>query len=174
MRLSGWIIVTALLGAAPYSATAQTTGGQTTTTDQTGSATEPAQGTATATPQTTSGTGFMDRVPSHWLASIGAGTNFAQDVDDPRFDFGGGVGYLWHGVVGGEFMANFSPEFHVEGGRSLLIEDEPWVNTYMFNVMGAFPMGANASWAPYVSGGFGAMSLRSESLASEGDEDISG
>jgi hypothetical protein len=107
------------------------------------------------------------RIDSHWLASGFVGTNFGQDVDDPRFDLGGTVGYLWRGVFGGEFHANFSPGFHVEGGRGALLEnDEPWVNSYMFNAVGALPLGASDQWQPYVSGGFGSLTLRSDVLAS--------
>ena len=41
---------------------------------------------------------------------------------------------------------------------SLLFQDNPTVNTYMLNVIGAVPRG---NYFPYVSGGFGAVQLRS-------------
>ena len=143
MRASSWLIIAAC-AALPVTAAAQT---QTTTTTQ-----------------TTTDVDYDAIADDQWIASGFAGTNFGQDVDDPRLDFGGTVGYLWNGNVGVEFQANFSPGFHVEGGRSLLFADEPAVNSYMLNVMGAGRLGSEGQWQPYVSGGFGALTLRSEEL----------
>lgn len=49
---------------------------------------------------------------------------------------------------------------------------QPWVNSYMANVIGAVPIrvGANGMFQPYVSGGFGALTLRSDELLSEEGE----
>jgi hypothetical protein len=39
--------------------------------------------------------------------------------------------------------------------------DDSQVNNYMFNLVGAVPLGDNGAWQPYVSGGVGAMTFRS-------------
>lgn len=113
---------------------------------------------------------LLDRVESHWLASGFAGSNFAEDADEASVDFGGTVGYFWHGVVGGEFQANFSPEFELDAARSSLpFADEPWINSYMANAVGALPLGDNGRWRPYVSGGLGVLTLRSDTLGNGND-----
>ena len=102
---------------------------------------------------------------SHWLASGFVGSNFGStnndvvDVDrSMSFDFGGQVGYLWRGVVGGEFLANFTPSFGVNTVGALF--DNPMVSSYMANAVGALPLGAGGQFQPYISGGFGAIQMR--------------
>jgi hypothetical protein len=109
---------------------------------------------------------------SEWLASAFVGSSFgAEDAEEASLDFGGSVGYLWRGAIGGEFLANFSPDFNLDPTRSVLLSNEaPWINTYMANAMAAIPIGSTARFQPYVSGGFGAITLRSDAvLASDGD-----
>ena len=143
MRLTGWLIMAACVAGAPVTAAAQDAQIQTTTT-----LTEPTD--------------------SHWIASGFAGTNFGSDAQEASFDFGGSVGYLWNGAAGVELLANFSPEFELEGGRSaLLLGDQPWINSYMFNAIGAVPVGEDARFQPYVSGGLGALTLRSDVLITD-------
>jgi Outer membrane protein beta-barrel domain len=103
---------------------------------------------------------------SHWLASGFVGGNFgsinndAFNVDNSRsFDWGGQIGYLWRGVVGGEFLANFTPSFGVDT-LGVLVNDNPHVNSYMANAIGVLPLGAKAQFQPYISGGFGGIQMR--------------
>jgi hypothetical protein len=108
---------------------------------------------------------------NEWLGSAFVGSSFgAQDANQAGLDFGGSVGYLWRGAVGAEFQANFSPNFALDPTRSaLLIGDEPWINTYMINALAALPIGSQGRFQPYVSGGAGAITLRSDTLlASDG------
>jgi hypothetical protein len=102
---------------------------------------------------------------SHWLASGFVGANFGSGNNDffsadrsRSFDWGGQIGYLWRGVVGGEFLANFTPSFGFE--TTGLVVDNPHVNSYMVNAVGALPLGAQGQFQPYVSGGFGAIQMR--------------
>jgi hypothetical protein len=102
---------------------------------------------------------------SHWFASGFVGSDFGNNVDNASVTFGGNVGYLWHGWVGGEFLANFSPNFSLDPGRrALLAGEEPWINTYMANAIGSVPLGAEGRWQPYVSGGVGAITLNSSTI----------
>jgi hypothetical protein len=102
---------------------------------------------------------------SHWLASGFVGSNFGSSNTDffsadrsRSFDWGGQIGYLWRGVVGGEFLANFTPSFGVDTTGVIL--DNPHVNSYMANAVGALPLGAQGQFQPYISGGFGAIQMR--------------
>lgn len=123
-----------------------------------------------AAAQQTTQTTYDEPLESHWLASAFVGSNFGQDADEANVDFGGTIGYLWRGVLGAEFQANLSPDFKLEGTRSaLLFGDEPWINTYMANAIGAVPLGADGQWRPYVSGGIGAMTLRSDTIVTGGE-----
>lgn len=68
-------------------------------------------------------------------------------------------------MVGAEFLAGFTPNFNL--ANSLVSNDaSPEVNTYMFNAVGSVPLGADGQFQPYVSGGFGAITLRGATLAS--------
>jgi hypothetical protein len=103
---------------------------------------------------------------SHWLASGFVGGNFGSTnnefltVDRSRsFDWGGQVGYLWRGVVGGEFLASFTPSFGVDT-LGVLLNDNPNVNSYMANAVGVLPLGAKGQFQPYISGGFGGIQMR--------------
>ena len=101
---------------------------------------------------------------SHWLASGFVGSNFGSvdnnvTVDRSRsFDWGGQIGYLWRGVVGGEFLANFTPSFGID--TTGVIFDNPHVNSYMANGVAALPLGAQGQFQPYISAGFGAIQMR--------------
>jgi hypothetical protein len=125
----------------------------------------------TQTQTTTTTTDDSPGIASHWLASGFVGSNFGRDSDEASVDFGGTLGYLWRGVLGGEFQANFSPDFKLEGTRrALLINDEPWINSYMMNAIAAVPIGSDGGWQPFVSGGVGVLTLQSDVLqSSEGN-----
>jgi len=86
------------------------------------------------------------------------GSNFAMNASPGSADFGGSIGYLWKDKIGAEFDTGFTPNFqHQSAFFGLGIT--PQVNNYMGNVIGAFPLGAEKAWVPYVSGGAGAISL---------------
>ena len=119
-----------------------------------------AQGTATTQPVN------VGETVSHWTATGFVGGNFNSGAPAPQIDtFGGGVeyggalAYLWHGVVGGEFITSFAPSFDV---TSALIENNPHVNTYMANVIAAIPIGVGGHVQPYVSGGYGAIHMSAD------------
>src|SRR5881394_2671969 len=102
---------------------------------------------------------------SHWLASGFVGSNFGSvnnvdfSLDRSRsLDWGGQVGYLWRGVLGGEFLANFTPSFGVNTVGVLL--DNPKVSSYMANAVAVLPLGAGGQFQPYVSGGLGGIQMR--------------
>lgn len=108
---------------------------------------------------------------SHWLASAFAGTSFGGEVDEASPDFGGTVGYLWRGILGGEFQANLSPEFNLSDSKgAVLFGEEPWLNSYMANIIGAIPLGTGGQWRPYVSGGLGVFTLRSDVIITDGEQ----
>jgi hypothetical protein len=102
---------------------------------------------------------------SHWLASAFVGSNFGSTNNDVfsversmSFDWGGQIGYLWRGVVGGEFLANFTPSLGVNTFGVLF--DNPKVSSYMFNAVGVLPLGDAGQFQPYISGGFGGIQMR--------------
>jgi hypothetical protein len=118
-------------------------------------------------------------VPTHtympWIASGFVGSSFGTTVnvvqETPNFDdnvgadwtYGGQIGYLWHGIVGGEFLADFAP--HV-GLDNPVLQENPRVNSYMGNVIGAYPLGADGRYQPYISGGFGSIGMHADVFTS--------
>ncbi len=97
-------------------------------------------------------------MPSHWIASGFVGADFGGLADGSSFDFGGQLGYLYHGVAGAEFVGDFSPNFNL---RNVVLVERPDVNAYMFNAIAALPIGRDWRLQPYVAGGLGAIQLRS-------------
>jgi hypothetical protein len=102
---------------------------------------------------------------SHWLASGFVGSNFGSTNNDVvsversmSFDWGGQIGYLWRGVVGGEFLANFTPSLGVNTFGVLF--DNPKVSSYMANAVAVLPLGSAGQIQPYISGGFGGIQMR--------------
>jgi len=141
--------------------------GQTGTTGGTGPGTQTGTPGTTAAGQTTSsgGNGWLGSGNSHWIASGFVGSDFGLQATGSSVDFGGSLGYLWNNWVGGEFLANFAPDFQLQStapNAFLLNGSNPAINTYMANAVGAIPIGANSTWQPFVSGGFGAITLRSD------------
>jgi len=104
---------------------------------------------------------------SHWLASGFVGGGFSANGDSPTIDnssagsvdFGGQVAYLWNGFFGAEFLADWAPSFGVD---SVLIDGDTRVANYMFNAIGAYPLGADGQWQPYISGGWGRMRMSAD------------
>jgi hypothetical protein len=114
--------------------------------------------------------------PAHeynpWVASGFVGSSFGTSVNSVNLvqdnlgvnnninagvTYGGQVGYLWHGIVGGEFLADFAPKV---GFNSLVLSDNPHVNSYMGNLIAAFPFGSDGEFQPFVSGGVGSIGIR--------------
>jgi hypothetical protein len=116
-------------------------------------------------------------VPAHtylpWVASGFVGSSFStsnntilQSVNSDNsvpagFTYGGQVAYLWHGIVGGEFLADFAPDVGLD---SILFASQPHVNSYMGNVIGAYPFGSDGQFQPFISGGFGSIGMRADLL----------
>jgi|SoiMethySBSTD1v2_1073268.scaffolds.fasta_scaffold246013_2 outer membrane protein with beta-barrel domain len=132
-------------------------------------------GTATAqtTPSgaTTQPT-YVGETVSHWLASGFVGGSFDTSGDSARVEdngsgvtFGAQVGYLWRGIVGPEFLAEWAPNFDV---ASTLIDGDTHVFSYMANAIGAIPLGADGQVQPYVSGGFGRVQVAADIFNADG------
>jgi hypothetical protein len=66
-----------------------------------------------------------------------------------------GQRWLWRSAVGAEFIAGFSPNFSLASDV-----DDTMINSYMFNAIAAAPLGLDQRWQPFVSGGVGALTLR--------------
>jgi hypothetical protein len=83
------------------------------------------------------------------------GSSFGGQLDDESLNFGGSLSWLWNSTVGAEVLAGFAPDFSV-GDQGL---DDTQINNYMVNLIAAVPLGSNAQWQPFVSGGLGALTL---------------
>jgi hypothetical protein len=92
---------------------------------------------------------------NEFVVSGFAGPTFGSDIEETDAGFGGAFTYLHRGMVGAEFIANFTPDLNFDSG---LAEDGN-VNNYMVNGIVALPLGEAGRWQPYVSGGLGAMTL---------------
>jgi opacity protein-like surface antigen len=115
-----------------------------------------------------------------WMVSGFIGTNFGSarnnSVDlsaienlntnnSTSVNFGGQVAYLGGGVIGGEFLADFSPRLGTF--NNALFAQAPDVNSYMFNLIAVAPFGHAHSFNPYFSGGIGAVTLHSTIFTSD-------
>jgi hypothetical protein len=109
-----------------------------------------------------------------WMVSGFIGTNFGSSRNTSRLEldalenidsgttsanFGAQVAYLGRGVIGGEFLADFSPRLNTF--NNVLFENAPNVNSYMFNLIAVAPFGHAHSYDPYFSGGVGVVTLNS-------------
>src|SRR6266542_6055285 len=101
-----------------------------------------------------------DDSPTHWVASGFLGSNFANNADPASLSVGGSIGYLWKNRFGVEADLGFSPSFQLQN-NFFGLGVKPTVNTYMANAIGAIPLGREGRVQPFVSGGIGAISLRS-------------
>jgi len=112
-------------------------------------------------------------IASHWLVSGQLGTDCESDADDPGTNFAGTVGWLYHGVIGGEFQSNFSPDFQLNPALvPPFLAEEPAINSYMLNVIGAAPLMAGGQFQPYASGGAGWLTLRGDPTLGDSDIDL--
>jgi hypothetical protein len=99
-------------------------------------------------------------------SAISAPGGIVTDIsDDQSLDLGFSVGYLWRSIVGAEFMAGFTPNFNL-ANTFVASDATPAVNTYMVNAVAAIPLGVDARFQPYVSGGFGGITMRGATVAS--------
>jgi len=174
-------------GSGSGSVSGTATGSQTTTgttATQTSSGTQ----TTTTTTQTTTTSSYSDH-PSRWIGSAFIGSSYNNNSasmpggvsatavsgapsggittdtsTSSSLDFGFGVGYLWHGMAGAEFLAGFTPNFNM-ANSFVATGVTPNVNTYMVNAVGAYPIGADGRFQPYISGGFGGITLRGATAA---------
>jgi opacity protein-like surface antigen len=126
-----------------------------------------AQSTAPAVPVPTTASTYGSSYSNEWLASGAIGSNFSQNSDninvsdDTSIAFGGTIGYMWHGAIGAEFLADFAPSFKT---ASLLVADDPHMSSYMFNVIAGIPLGSSDQFKPYVSGGLGGVRASADLL----------
>ena len=146
MRVQQWIMVTAL-ALTPALAAAQ---------DTTTTAT-----TNTTTSQTQTYDDDDDVGVGGWFGSLNVASDFARDVEERSMGFGGTLGYS-NGWLGAEVIADFTPNFAI---RNNFLGEDPQVNNYMFNLIGSVPVGIGAQFRPYVSGGLGLVTLRSDVLS---------
>jgi hypothetical protein len=101
----------------------------------------------------------MPLVVSGFVGSNFGATGDSNAVDNhASFEYGGQFAYLWNGYVGAEFIGAFAPSFKIESPFSS--EDHAHVATYMANAIVSAPIGPEAQYQPYASGGFGGMSIR--------------
>jgi opacity protein-like surface antigen len=61
--------------------------------------------------------------------------------------------------LGGEFIGDFAPSFRM---ANIALAEHPSVNSFMFNLLGMVPLGAEERFQPYVSAGIGGVSMRTE------------
>lgn len=126
----------------------------------------------TTSPSATTQPTYVGATVSHWLASGFVGGGFDTSGNSPTIDannsgftWGGQVGYLWRGIVGPEFLADFSPNFDV---TSVFIPGNTHVGSYMANAIAAIPLGADGQFTPYASGGIGSIQAAADVLSTDG------
>jgi opacity protein-like surface antigen len=139
-------VAAAALLVAPLCAYAQATDTQTTTTTT----------TQTAMPADDYSTN------NYSIVSGSIGGAFGGDADDGTFGFDASYDYLHRGTFGFEFLGSFTPDLDMNSSATVLAAGDTRVNTYMFNAIGAVPLGLDDNWLPYVSGGLGAMTVRND------------
>jgi opacity protein-like surface antigen len=119
-----------------------------------------ARQTAPPPPAQNERSSFNDQENS-WIATGFLGSNFGARADESSVQFGGQLAYLYRGVFGGEVLADFAPHFRLDNP---LLAGNPAVNAYMANAIAAVPIGSEARFRPYVSGGLGGVQLRSSDI----------
>jgi len=107
-------------------------------------------------------TGFIGSQFSISSGTFASGLAAAQlpvpvNIADGGVTFGGQAAYLWR-YVGAEFIADFAPNFNMS---SIALSKDPTVNSYMVNAIGA---GTWGWFEPFISGGIGAVSMRTQTF----------
>jgi opacity protein-like surface antigen len=109
----------------------------------------------------------------HWTASGFIGSSFGNMADEAfgdntgGIDFGGQVAYIWRGMFGPELLVNFAPDVSFDRDVKLSnvnLFDNPRINSYMANAIAALPLGFEGRIQPYVSGGYGAVQMKTNVL----------
>lgn len=166
MKLPGFVITAVVVGLSGP-AFAQGTSGQQ-------NATTPSGRQAAANTPPAQATTYTSSDPSRgWVVSGFLGANFGasrsssvdlsiiEDLDNNSsstgINFGGQIAYMARGVIGGEFLADFSPG--LGSFDNVLFSQSPDVNSYMFNAIAAAPFGQVQTFDPYISGGIGVVTL---------------
>ena len=108
------------------------------------------------------GSSFSTSFSSIQTATAAANIPVGVDTADGGLTAGFQIGYLRR-YLGGEFIGDFAPTFRMS---SLLLADNPAVNSWMFNVIGAVPLGSEDRFQPYGSIGIGGITMRSQTFAS--------
>jgi outer membrane protein W len=111
--------------------------------------------------------------PPRWTATGFIGSAFATGGDlpintttnDGNITFGGQIDYAWRNVLGAEFLADFAPKVKMD---NLFLSENPTINSYMLNVIGKAPLGDESRFQPYVSGGIGVISMRTQTFTLNG------
>jgi len=89
-------------------------------------------------------------------ANLPVGVNTA----DGGLTYGFQVGYVRR-YVGAEFIGDFAPNFRMS---SLALAKDPTLNSWMFNLIGVAPLGAEDRFKAYASGGIGGITMRSQTF----------
>jgi hypothetical protein len=120
-------------------------------------------------PYATAGLGYQN-----WFASGFAGASFGMSGDatedsniDASTTYGGNIGYMWHNIYGAEFLADFAPSVKI---GSELFAKHPHVNSYMFNLIAAVPIGTEHNVQPFVSGGLGGIQMATDFVTLSGED----
>ena len=142
MRMSAYVFAAVLTAALPHAAAAQSTA---------------ASASPAAVPPGTDGK-LWGTTQSHWTVAGFVGSNFGKSTIDPNVIFGGQAGWLWHGVIGAEAIADFAPSFTIQTNTGL--SGNPRSSSYMGNAIAALPLGSEGQVQPFISGGVGWMGLR--------------
>jgi hypothetical protein len=163
MRMANYVMTAALAAGLSATAMAQTPS----------SPPPPAQTPAPSAADTAGATA------SHWMAAGFVGSSFGTglevttrrfgiDVDTVRnenggsgVDFGAQLAYLWRGIIGPELLANWAPRINMS---NVFLADDPRVHSVMLNALAALPLGAQGRFQPYLSGGFGSMTMKADVL----------
>jgi hypothetical protein len=105
--------------------------------------------------------------PSRTVVSGFVGSNFGNNASPASPDFGGSIAYLLRNTYGLEFEAGFTPNFELQS-KFFGLGVTPQVNSFMGNVIFAKSVGPKQQFQPFVSGGVGALSLRSGLTTADG------
>jgi hypothetical protein len=88
--------------------------------------------------------------------NTGATTGGFSNGSNLSINFGGEIGYAFHGSIGAEFLANYAPNFSL---NDALLTREPSISAYMGNVLWVVPTSGEHRFSPFLSGGVGAVHL---------------
>jgi hypothetical protein len=142
------------------SSTSTTSTTPATTTTTTTSTTVTTSGSTTSNAQTRSSSyRSSGNAGDQFIVSGMVGGSYGGDANDGGVALDGSFDWLHNSAIGFEFLGAFSPKFNFDQG-TLAAAGDTQTNSYMFNAIGAVPMGSDANWLPYVSGGFGAITFR--------------